>query len=207
MKYGAERSSRKRVAILAVAVTAVLAPMGMRRMAQVSQANSDRNNLRQQRAAIGMPDPEQMRARMLDDMARNLGLTATQKGQLKAAMEEGPDPRSVFSDRSLSREQRFERMRELGEARQARRGWHRGVGKRRSSACRWWGGEARVPTPPTSTRGASMSETAVQFRAGLKRRTVGNLVGHLDLWEDVEYEVPFAPAESRKTPLGIGANG
>jgi len=69
---------------------------------------------------MGMPDPNEMRTRMLDDMAHNLGLTDAQKQQLKTAMEEGLDPRSIFSDNSLSREQKFQRMGKMREEREAR---------------------------------------------------------------------------------------
>lgn len=120
MKRGPERKSRKRGVILAAVVIAVLGLAGARRMAVVSQANSDRSALRQQRAARGMPDPEQVRAQMQEDMARSLGLTEPQKRAMKAAMEEGPDPHAIFQDRSLSQDQRFERMREIGQAREAR---------------------------------------------------------------------------------------
>jgi Spy/CpxP family protein refolding chaperone len=120
MKQKAKRSGPKKLVIAATACAALFALAGVRQMAQVSQAASDRKNLKQQRAAMGMPDPEQVRAQMLDDVARNLGLSASQKDRMRAVMEDGPDPRAVFSDRSLTREQRFERMRELREARDAR---------------------------------------------------------------------------------------
>lgn len=123
MKQKSDRSGRRdprRAVIVAVVCLCLLAAAGFHKLSQVTLAKSDLNNLRQQRAAMGMPSPEQMRSRMLDNMAANLGLTESQKSRLRDALEEGPDPRSVFGDPSLSREQRFERMRQLGQARDER---------------------------------------------------------------------------------------
>ena len=57
MKHKLRPSGRKRVVICVAAVCiSLLALAGVRRMAQISQAARDRNNLRQQRAAMGIPD-------------------------------------------------------------------------------------------------------------------------------------------------------
>jgi Spy/CpxP family protein refolding chaperone len=107
-------TAKKKAAVGAVAILSVLTLVGMTLKSR-STAAADRESLKLQRAALGMPDPEKMRANMLDGMARELGLTEAQKGQMKAAMEERTNIRAIFEDKSLTREQRRERA---GKARQ-----------------------------------------------------------------------------------------
>jgi len=120
MKKMPTGNTRKRALVAAVVCLSCLAIGGVMARARSLRAAGDKANLQQQRTAMGMPDPGQMRARMLTEMAANLGLTETQKGRLKAAMEEGPDFGSIFADRSLSSQQRFERLRQAGRERDAR---------------------------------------------------------------------------------------
>jgi len=66
-------------------------------------------------AALGAPDPEEMRARMLDQMAKTLGLTENQKRQFKEADQDmGPNMGKIFQDKSLSQQQKMQKMQELG---------------------------------------------------------------------------------------------
>lgn len=111
----------------AVAV-AVLAVFGMWRMNQ-AQIDSDKENLKQQRIAAGMPmgmppgmpggmpmDPKLMQARMLDRLTRDLTLTDAQKEQVRTIQASTmPQIHALFEDRTLPEEQKREKIRSLHE--------------------------------------------------------------------------------------------
>lgn len=110
---------RKAIIASVATVIAVLVVAGAWKMS--NSTASDKENLQRQRAAAGMPDPAQMQARMLDDLAQQLGLSADQKEKIKAVQDDMmPKMRPDFRDRSQSREQMFATMRKNREEMDAR---------------------------------------------------------------------------------------
>ena len=115
-----QSKTKKNLAALAGVAVVALALTGLLLKSRAAQAAADKEDLKLQRVALGQPDPDQMRARMLDDLARDLALTEAQKTQMKSAMENGPDFGKIFGDKSLTQQQKFEKMRKEGEAQQAK---------------------------------------------------------------------------------------
>jgi Spy/CpxP family protein refolding chaperone len=70
----------------------------------------------------GMPDPARMQAMMLDNMTKELNLSAPQKEQMKTAMQGmGPQGmRAIFEDKSLSREQKMAKLQSQQAERETR---------------------------------------------------------------------------------------
>jgi len=106
---------RKKVGAALATAAAALTIGAVAVVDRSSAAAADRENLKKQRAALGAPDPEEMRARMLDQMAKTLGLTENQKRQFKEADQDmGPNMGKIFQDKSLSQQQKMQKMQELG---------------------------------------------------------------------------------------------
>ena len=105
---------RRKVGAALALAAAALTIGAVAMMSRPSEA-ADKENLKKQRAAMGAPDPDEMRARMLDQMAKTLGLTDSQKQQFKDADQDmGPNMGKVFQDKSLSQQQKMQKMQELG---------------------------------------------------------------------------------------------
>lgn len=108
----------KKNAIGIAAVTAIVIVGGLEWNAFRSVSKTDQENLNKQLAANGMGSasggmqgPQAMQARMLDGMAKEVGLDDKQKEQI-GAIQAGMFPRmeQIFKDKSLSREQKMQQM-------------------------------------------------------------------------------------------------
>ena len=106
---------KKKIGAAAAIAAAVLTVGAVAVMSRPSAA-TDRDNLKKQRAAAGMPDPEEMQNRRRDELARTLGLTESQKQKVKEADDAmGPNMGKIFQDKSLSQQQKMQKMQAAGD--------------------------------------------------------------------------------------------
>ena len=111
--------SKKAVfAIVAVIVAFTIVGLEWRSFHNTDEA--DKESLKKQTAANGMPDPQQMQARMLEEIGKEVGLSAAQKDQIQpiqAGMFTQMD--TIFKDNTLSQQEKMDKMQRMGETNDA----------------------------------------------------------------------------------------
>ena len=110
----------KKTVFAIVAVVAALVIVGLEWRSFHNTDEADRESLKKQISANGMPDPQQMQARMLDDMAKEVGLSAAQKDQIQS-IQSGMFTRmdTIFKDKTVSQQQKMDKMKQMGETNDA----------------------------------------------------------------------------------------
>ena len=119
MKNNSGETNKKTWLAAAVGLAAIAAVSGSFMLTRPSEA-ADREAVKKQRTAAGMPDMEAMRDKMREQQAKDLGLNGRQKQQMKEADDKmGPQMGKIFGDKSLSQEQKMQKMQQAGAAHEA----------------------------------------------------------------------------------------